>query len=71
LIITTPVGSNISDRLNQMVGRVERTHGDLEKKFGVKPKPTVDILIDTKVGKFYKHVNLIKEFYGSRCYVVR
>ena len=72
IVVTTPMGSNIGDRLNQIIGRVERTHGkELEKKFGKKPRPTVDILVDDRFRSFKKHKSAIKDAYGDRCFVVK
>jgi len=71
-IVTTPMGSNIADRLNQIIGRFERTHGkDLEKLYGVKQRPTVDILIDDRFKGFKRHRTLIKAFYGDRCFKLK
>jgi len=71
-IVTTPMGSNVKDRLNQIVGRFERTHGsDLEKKYGVKPRPVVELLIDDKIRSFKRHRKAIKDFYGDRCYKIK
>ena len=62
------MGSNVADRLNQIIGRFERTHGSkLEKLFGVKKVPIVDCLIDGKFKKFKAQANNIKKFYGDRC----
>ena len=72
IITTTPMGSNIGDRLNQIIGRVERTHGkDLEKKFGKKDRPTVDILVDDRFKSFGRHKKAIKDAYGDRCFIVK
>jgi superfamily II DNA or RNA helicase len=71
-IVTTPMGSNVADRLNQIVGRFERTHGsELEKKFGVKPRPIVELLVDNKIKSFKRHKKAIKDFYGDRCFIVK
>ena len=71
-IVTTPMGSNVKDRLNQIIGRFERTHGsELEEKYGVKPRPVVELLIDDKIRSFKRHRKAIKDFYGDRCYKIK
>jgi superfamily II DNA or RNA helicase len=67
LIISTLASSNIEDRLNQIVGRIERTHGkELEKLFGVKETPTVDLLMDTKFKNIAKQKIKVKKFFEGR-----
>lgn len=69
-IITTPVAKTVEqvrDRLVQMIGRVERTYGDeLEAKFGKKPTPTVDILIDEKIKGMSKQIGILKTYFRGR-----
>jgi superfamily II DNA or RNA helicase len=67
LIISSLATSNIEDRLNQIVGRVERTHGkELEAKFGVKDTPTVDLLMDSKFKHITKQKPKVKKFFNGR-----
>jgi hypothetical protein len=66
LIISSLATSNISDRLNQIVGRVERTHGELEELYGVKDTPTVDIIFDSKMKHIKKNLAELKRFYTNR-----
>ena len=72
-IITTPVALSIlsvKDRMNQMIGRVERKYGDeLEKIYGEKPIPSVDILIDEIKGFNRMRKNIVS-VYGNRVSVI-
>lgn len=72
LIISSLVTSNIADRLNQIVGRAERTHGkDLEKEYGVKPTPTVDLLMDNKFKHIEANLKSVMRFYKGRVKVLK
>lgn len=75
VIVTTPVGrsmADVKDRLNQMIGRVERTHDDeLTKKFGVKTIPTVDILIDVDLPFADDMKDNIKKHYKGRICIAK
>jgi superfamily II DNA or RNA helicase len=67
LIISTLATSNVEDRLNQIVGRVERTHGkELEELYGIKETPTVDIIMDTKFEHIEKQIYKVKKFFKGR-----
>lgn len=67
LIVSSLVTSNIEDRLNQIIGRIERTHGkELEKLYGVKETPTADIIMDTKFKHIKKQKDKVKSFFKGR-----
>jgi superfamily II DNA or RNA helicase len=74
-IATTPVAGSpeaVADRFNQMVGRIERTHSDeLVEKYGVKPVPVFEALVDTNVSGMQKHITNIKRHYGKRVTIIR
>jgi hypothetical protein len=74
-IATTPIAStpmSVADRMNQMVGRIERTHGpELEEKYGVKPTPVFEALVDLRIDSMQKHSTNIKRHYGNRVTIIR
>lgn len=71
LMVATPI-SDIENRFNQMLGRVERSHGEeLEKKFGKKPIPTCEVLWDVELSLSNKMRHLIQDFYGKRVKYIR
>lgn len=71
LIITTPIG-DIENRLNQMIGRVERKHGkELEGLFGTKPVPTVDIFLDQNLSASKKMIKPVRDFYNKRVKILK
>jgi len=62
LFLTMPSGNNI-ERFNQQKGRIERSHGDLEKYFGEKAIPKVYYFWDVKMERLKEAGNnIIKAF---------
>jgi superfamily II DNA or RNA helicase len=71
-IVTTPIGNNL-ERFNQVKGRVERTYSqEQEDFFGcLKPRPTIDVLVDYKLNVSRNAGNAIKDRYGSDVYTMK
>lgn len=74
-IATTPIAGSpeaVADRMNQMVGRIERTHGpELEEQYGLKPVPVFEALVDMQVNGMMKHSTNIKRHYKNRVTIIR
>ena len=68
-IVTTPAGGN-QERFKQMIGRVERTYSSKQEDyFGhKKPRPTVDVIVDTRLRPSKNAAYNIKETYKGRVF---